>query len=281
MAKLYCLGDSWSFGWAGHDEVNNVHKKPFVKNYCYVLASKLQLELVNFSLPGNSFPQITQQFFRRVAPILQKGDVVFFTIPPDVRWHRAVPKGFNVDNNGFGWHDDEDTISTLYCHSEISHKMIAPGSIITDDTFCYLESEIAQNNHNPYWFKYNTSLQLIAITHYCDAKNITCALQHNYGNLDDLLWATPTHLLLDKNHSMWEWMGLPQLRNLLDFREVDGDGPNESALPEGWTMFDLQQLCEEKLLMQADGGGIDWHPNASSHKQIGEILYDKLSERMG
>lgn len=281
MAKLYCLGDSWGWGWAGADK-NGVHLPPFVKNYCYVLASKLQLELINLSRPGNSFPQITQHFFRRVAPILKKGDVVFFTIPPDVRWHRAVPRGLNgCNNNNYEWDDDEDTISTMYYQGSFAEKIVAPGHIITDDTFAFLESEIVQNNHNPYWFKYNTSLQLIAITYYCDANNITCALQHNYGHLDDLLWATPTHLLLDENHSMWEWLGLPQLRNTLDFDEVDGDGPNQSALPESWTMKDLQQACTEKLLMQAEGGGIDWHPNASSHQQIGEILYDKLSKRMG
>ena len=280
MSKLYCLGDSWTWGWAGAEE-DGTHLKPFVNNYCHVLATKLQLELVNYGRPGNSFPQITQQFFRRIAPILKKGDVVFLTIPPDVRWHRAIPMGLNGCANDYEWDDDEDTISTMYYHSEVSHKLVSPGSIISDETFDYLESELAQNNYNPYWFKYNTSLQLIAITYYCEANNITCALQHNYGHLDDLLWATPTHLLLDEKHSMWEWMGLPQLKNQLDFTEVDGDGPNQSSLPEGTTMRDLQQLCEEKLLMQAVGGGIDWHPNASSHKQIGEILYDKLSKRMG
>lgn len=280
MAKLYCLGDSWGWGWAGADIKGN-HLKPFVNNYCQVLATKLHLTLVNYSRPGNSFPQITQHFFRRVAPVLQKNDVVFFTVPPDVRWHRAVPKGLNGTND-YPWDDNEDTISTLYYRGGMfSEKLVAPGSIITDDTFCYLESVIAENNHNPYWFKYNTSLQLIAITHYCDANNITCAMQHNYGNLDDLLWATPKHLLLDERHSMWEWLGLPQMRNTMDFTEVDGDGPNESSLPEGWAMKDLQQAFKEKLLMQAEGGGIDWHPNASSHKQIGEILYDKFSERMG
>lgn len=280
MAKLYCLGDSWGWGWAGTDKRGN-HLPPFVNNYCQVLATKLGLELVNYSRPGNSFPQITQQFFRRLAPVLQPDDVVFFTIPPDVRWHRAIPRGLNGTDNQYGWEDDEDTISTLYYRGEFFEKLVAPGNVIGDDTFCYLESEIAQNNFNPYWFKYNTSLQLIAITYYCESKNITCAMQHNYGNLDDLLWAAPKDLLLDEKHSMWEWLGLPPLKNTLDFDVVDGDGPNQSALPEGMTMRDLQQMFVEKLLMQAEGGGIDWHPNAESHKHIGGILYDKLSKRMG
>lgn len=273
MAKLYSLGDSWAWGWSGFDYKKNVARHPFTQKYSQILADKLGLELINWTCPGNSFPQITQHFFRRVAPIVQPEDVVFITLPPDIRWHKAVPENFHITNNAthYPWsnQDSEDTMSMLFGNGAFNHRAV-------EASLDQLESEVIQNNFNPYWFKYNTSLQLTAITTYSKVNNVKTFIQHNYGDLQDLLEVTDYDCVLDTQHSMWEWIGLPKLKSMLS---LDHDGPREETLTDDVQLSDIRQIMMERLLI--DGESFDWHPNKLSHQIIGDKLYELCNQRMG
>ena len=281
MAKLYALGDSWGWGWSGYNYEKDEPLPPYRHCSAQILADKLGKVLVNYSMPGNSFPQLTQQFFRRVAPKLLTNDMVFMTIPPDMRWHKCVPvdnhqfNGVNTSHYPWGKEYDEDTISMLFAGG-VSN----PGIITKDpEIFAHtLESELVQNNYNPYWFKYNTSLQIIALTAYCKLNNVKLFMQHNYGTLGNLLEVTDLDYVLDQHNSMWEWIGLPGMKNMLDITEVQCDGPRTENL-EINDLYPIRDLMREKLI--PDGEGIDWHPNQSSHRLIGEKLYELCKERMG
>lgn len=274
--KLYSLGDSWAWGWAGSDYVNKCAKEPYKNCYAQILADRLHKQLVNLALPANSFPQITQQFFRRIAPELEPGDVVLLTVPPDMRWHKAVPTDFHVTGveNRYPWSllDSEDTISMLFDRGEAQYL-----TNFNLEMMGQLESELAQNNYNPYWFKYNTSLQLIALSAYSKLNNINLFVQHNYGTLDDLLAVTDTDCVLDVHHSMWEWIGLPPLKNMLDITQVIADGPRQEAMTVD--MWEIRELMRDTLI--PDGESFDWHPNENSHRIIGEKLYELCNQRMG
>lgn len=281
MSKLYVLGDSWSWGW------NQPHKKTgcfraFETNMSTVLADKLGLELVNDSCPGNSFPQITQQFFRRISQHLTPTDVVFFCIPPDIRWHNAIAPGYNVGKQRRWSEDedaDEDTISVLFNTngSQFNPKMVRPNHILNPESVNTLELEVMQNNFNMYWFKYHTSMQLTALSTWAKVNNANVFAQHNYGSLSDLCDFTDSSIVLDIDNSMWQWLGLPA-HNLLE--DANQDGPN--AVIFGEDVFHAEyQLFATKLLQQWDSDGIDWHPNHGSQIEIGNKLYELCNERMG
>ena len=242
-----------------------------------MLFRSLHKQLVNLALPGNSFPQITQQFFRRIAPELEQGDVVMITVPPDMRWHKAVPTDFHQtgveDNYPWSLLDNEDTISMMFDSGVVQYN-----TKFNLDMMGQLESELAQNNYNPYWFKYNTSLQLIALSAYSKLNNINLFVQHNYGTLDDLLAVTDTDCVLDVHHSMWEWLGLPEMKNMLDITEVKSDGPRGESLSVS-NLYPIRDQMRNRLI--PDGESFDWHPNQSSHRLIGEKLYELCKERMG
>ena len=270
--KLYALGDSWSWGWNTPSSKTG-NNRQFQTNMCTVLASKLGLELINSSSPGNSFPQITQQFFRRITGVLKPGDVVFMCIPPDIRWHRAIDPGANANRKHMWWaneHDNEDTCSTLFGTngSQFNNKLVRPNHILNDEAVGALELEIWQNASNMYWFKYHTSLFLTALSNWTKIHNVNFFAQHNYGSLDDLCDFADTSVILDPEHSMWEWMGLPK-HNLLE--SLNQDGPNAPAL--GVDLSDIYQKMQEVLLCP-DGDNIDWHPNQQSQKDIGNKLYE-------
>ncbi len=279
MAKLYALGDSWAWGWSGWNYKVQKARPPY--KYCYVqiLADSLNKELVNYSVPGNSFPQITQHFFRRIAPILEAGDVVFLTVPPDMRWHKAVPVN-NHNTTGdlsYPWRalDDEDTVSMLFKRGVSEPEKLLKNPEIYLES---LESELVQNSYNPYWFKYNTSLQIIALTAYSKQHNINLFMQHNYGTLNDLLEVTDFDCVLDQHQSMWEWLGLPEMKNMLDITEVKSDGPRGESLSVS-NLYPIRDQMRNRLI--PDGESFDWHPNQSSHRLIGEKLYEICNQRMG
>lgn len=283
MSKLYVLGDSWSWGW------NSPHLKTgafrsFRKNMCTVLAEGLGLELINDSQPGNSFPQITQHFFRRVSQHLTPTDVVFICVPPDIRWHRAIPPGFNSDKSVRWAQDadaDEDTTSTLFGSDGcmFDERIVSAGKPFDPEALGTLELALMQNNFNMYWFKYHTSMQLTALSTWAKVNNANVFAQHNYGTLDNLCDFTDASIVLDPAHSMWEWMGLPKHEMLDDSKQ---DGPNANVIDnlENASMKENYPLMYEKLLVDPSGG-LDWHPNKQSQLEIGNKLYELCNQRMG
>lgn len=277
MGRLYVLGDSWSWGWNTPSRKTGNHRQ-FETNMCTVLADKLGLELHNYSSPGNSFPQITQEFFRRIACNLTPKDMVFICIPPDIRWHRAIPKGFNADKPK-PWAseiDNEDTHSVLFGTngSQFNPKTVRPDHVMHAEALGTLELELMQNNFNMYWFKYHTSLFLTALSNWKKIHNINLFAQHNYGSLDNLCEFADTSVLLDPEHSMWEWMGMPK-HSLLD--DYNQDGPNALVVEDFQNIFTEMQ----KVLLCPDGEEIDWHPNQQSQIHIGNKLYELCNQRMG
>ena len=281
MSKLYVLGDSWSWGWNTPSPKNN-HHRSFKQNMSRVLADRLGLELVNDSLPGNSFPQITQQFFRRVSQHLTPTDVVFLCVPPDIRWHCAVVPGSNK-GKGRRWSEqadaDEDTTSVLFGTNgaQYNERLVRPNHILQKEALSTLELEILQQNHNLYWFKYHTSMQLTALSSWAKLHHANVFAQHNYGSLDDLCDFADTSIVLDPEHSMWEWMGLPKHELLASANQ---DGINAVVLGDE-TFHASYMKMADKLLHSADGAGLDWHPNRQSQMDIGNKLYELCNQRMG
>ena len=278
MSKLYVLGDSWSWGWDTPSRKTGNYRQ-FETNMCTVLAQKLGLELVNISCPGNSFPQITQEFFRRIACNLKPDDVVFMCIPPDIRWHRAIPPGSNADKPK-PWAsstDNEDTCSVLFGTNgaQFNPKLVRPNHILQSDDMNSLELEILQNHSNMYWFKYHTSLFLTALSNWTKVHNINFFAQHNYGSFENLCEFADTSILLDPEHSMWEWLGLPKHHLLADSNQ---DGPNAIVIGEDFPNV-YQQM--QQVLLCPDGEQIDWHPNQQSHIDIGNKLYELCNQRLG
>lgn len=204
MSTLWCVGDSWSAGWAGASPTGE--PRYFSHTMCTELAQRLELECVNFSVAGASIGHIVDIYMRRVSTNIKQGDTVFLCAPPDSRYHRL----------------DLGMISTAGIHNPAGQE--------------YLLDLLKHNGNDTTWFKWHYAVFSRLI--YTDAisKGAECYVQHNYGTIPDFSWFDQGIFL--SNNSMWEWIGLPPIETFM----VGDDGPNGEHLSE-YMEIAHRELC--------------------------------------
>lgn len=248
MSKLWSFGDSWAYGWAGQDI------PAFTDNYINLLGEKLGCaEVENLARPGLGLGIITEVFMSN-SPRIEKNDIVIITLPPDSRWYS--PKQEILP-------DYPSNMATI----SIS------GAGPTSEKYAKFLDLI---DYDLYWFEYHNSLFVTAIADACERIGCECLMQHNYGMLNLLPW-TNDRFILDKNHSMWEWLGLPALDTFQRIEQEDGLALGDIILSETLTELEKEQimlLVENAILKDQETGGWDLHPNLNSHKQIAEKIYE-------
>jgi hypothetical protein len=267
MATLWAYGDSWAWGWAGMKHFgSSVRNPPFRNCYVNVVARKLGAQVTNRAYPGDSFGHQLSIFYDDSIQI-QPGDYVFFTLPPDSRWY-----------------------TTDYGNREIRPIMFYDShgnpTQRSREFFTFIDN-------NLYWFVYHINMFITGITTWCKANNVYCIIQHNYGKLDLLPWCD-TSAIMDVEHSMWNWLGIPEVETLHKVQ----NGPNaedpvkhlQPKMGDGTLTddereyFEQTQLQMKKVLItdpRDPGANPDLHPNEESHKLIGKKIYELFQKRMG
>lgn len=220
---LWVFGDSWAWGWAGEDP----NPKQFENRYSLLFANYLKItKIIDESMFGLSFGHITELFLKQTVN-MKGGDIVFVTIPPDSRCYITS--------------EDMNTMQSIFFNNEKYKKIL----------------EI--NNYNLYYFSYHLNLFITLISDVCYRLGIDCIIQHNYGKLELFEWCR-THDILDINNSMWDWLGLPNLYDLSQFKSNDG--------PE--FVLKNNKLADKYLLTHGDK--YDSHPNELGH----QLIFEKI-----
>lgn len=245
MAKLWAVGDSWSYGYtpypSGHPLDDNRYPHAMVEE----LAHWLELTPINLSRAGSGIGCITEDFFVDVKPNLEPGDVVFVCAPPDIRWH-------TVNNS-----DPDDLRMMPLC--------LPPYEWSPDNGLIDI---LKMNDFSLYYFTfhYNVFIQSIAAT--CKSMGVECYVQHNYGDSPVHDWADAGYYL-DPDNSMWNWMGLPDISSM----RMDYDGPYIDP-----NSAEYKQLAG-KLIYIEEENHYDLHPNEEWQIKIGQMLYQKIQDK--
>lgn len=248
MSTFWCVGDSWSAGWAG-ETTDNV-RRFFSHTMVHQAAKELGYTSVqNRSVPSASIGMITDIFLHDVYPNIQPGDVVFICAPPDCRFHQSL---------------DHDSVN--------SHRVTSAS--FHDGSANYLESLLTVNTLSFFRWHYATFCKLIHNS--AISKGAECYLQHNYGTLPtDYAWFN-RDTFLDPDNSMWEWMGLPEADLFLDWC----DGPQVMHLTQS-DEFNPQavfNIAIEKLIIDRENQ-IDLHPNRKYHVILGNKIAKMITQK--
>lgn len=243
---LWCVGDSWSAGWAG---VFNDVSRRFSHTMIDQAAMQLGITNVkNYSVPGASMGLILNMYLSQVSYNMQSGDVLFVCAPPDTRYYRIDGPPQNKNSfksaslyNGIG---DEEYITDLMKHNSVD------------------------------FFKWHYALFCKAICDDATIRGVECYVQHNYGSLPIEYDWFDSNIFLDKQQSMWDWMELPVTGDFFNWC----DGPDHDYIESCSPTETAFSIAEKKLIIDGNGD-IDLHPNQKYHKILGNRISDLILER--